>query len=176
MFTTSYKSEGMDHLLTALVRTVNPSKVIEFGTQQGHSAVLLAKGMKRGVVKTYDIFESNYPNPPHKETHADMLKALHNVEGYNIEVYAKDVFEVKPVRCDVLHIDICNHQKNVYPLLHNWQDKVSKMIILEGGVLNKWQKKYGFKPFVLPLRYFKDWRSVIIKGENGYAITILTRL
>lgn len=171
MFTTSYKSEGLAELLTALVRSVGAKKVIEFGTQQGHSSILLAKG--EASVITYDSFEENYSNYPQKETHSNLAKALKNTSKYNIKVCVKDVFNIKPVTCDVLHVDICNHQNNVAPLLENWKDKVKKMIILEGGVLNKWQKKYGFDPYC---PYVVDeWDSIVIKGKGGYAMTILTR-
>lgn len=176
IFTTSYKSEGMEELLTALVKTVGAKTAIEFGTQQGHSAILLAKGGAR--VKTYDLFEEKYNAEPFKETHANLLKALKNTEKYNIQVYQKDVNKVKPVKCDVLHIDICNHRDNVYPLLENWQSKVKKMIILEGGVYNKWQKKYKFETYLpaLDVEIMSKWHFLTIKGENGYAITILTRI
>ena len=175
MFTTSYKSPGMGELITALVKSVGAKKIIELGTQQGHSAVLLAKGIT-GVVKTYDTFETNYSNPPFKQTHADMLTALNNVKGYNVQVFMKDAFDVKPVKCDVLHIDICNHHHNVGRLLDSWASKVTKMIILEGGVYNKWQKKYGFLPYLCCLDVMRDWTYTVIRGEGDYAVTIMTRV
>jgi hypothetical protein len=163
IFTTSYR--GMDSLLTELVRSVGAKKIIEFGTQQGHSAVMLARG--GGMVKTYDLFEPRYSNPPYKNTHADLFEALANTMDYGVEVFAKDVNEVKPIECDILHIDICNHYDNVYPLVSKWYGK-AKMIILEGGVLNKWQKKYGFKPFI------PKQNHIILRGKGGYAMTIIT--
>ena len=157
----------MSELITNLVKTVQAKTAIELGTQQGHSAILLAKGGAR--VRTYDLFEEKYPKPPHKATHANYMKALENTFKYDIHIGIKDVFKVKPVNCDILHIDICNHKHNVNKLVRNWFPKVSKLIILEGGILNKWQKKYGFKPFIPKMKH------IILKGENGYAITIITK-
>lgn len=175
MFTTSYKSVGMEELITALVKTTKAKLTVEFGTQQGHSAILLARGSKKVI--TFDLFEEKYLNAPYKETHAEMLTALQNVKGFNVEIRVENVNKVKPFACDVLHIDICNHKDNVYPLLKKWQGKVKKMILLEGGVYNKWQKKYNFKPFIPALfgDIFVDWDYTTVKGDNGYALTILTR-
>lgn len=174
MFTTSYKSPGMGELITALVRTVGAKTAIELGTQQGHSAVLLAKG--GASVKTYDLFEEKYQKEPFKETHADFKEAIKNTVMYDISVHKMDVNEVKPVECDVLHIDLCNHAGNVMPLLKKWKDKVSKMIILEGGIHNEWQRKYGFMPYQNELYRLDKWGATTFKGKYPYAVTVLTRL
>lgn len=165
MVTTSYKSKGMEELITALAKSVGARKIVELGTQQGHSAILLAKS--GASVTTYDLFEEIYSEPPFKETHADYEKAIKNTIKYNISIRRKNAVNVKPVKCDVLHIDICNHAGNVSDLVDKWYGK-AKLILLEGGVLNKWQKKYKFKP------YIPRYNHTIIKGENGYALTIIT--
>lgn len=166
----------MDQLLTNLVKSVGTRRAIEFGTQQGHSAVLIAKGAT-GTVYTYDTFSEAYNQPPFKPTHANYEKALKTTGNYDIWVRKADVFKIKPVSVDTLHIDICNHYDNVKPLLEAWQSKIKKMIILEGGVYNKWQKKYGFNPFntILTEMFMRDWNHVVIRGEGGYAMTVLTR-
>lgn len=171
-FTTSYKSPGMEELLTYLPMSVGAKKIVELGTQQGHSAILLAKSGAH--VDTYDSYDEKYSNYPFKDTHADIDKALKNTAKYDIHVFKGDVQLLKPKICDVLHIDICNHEDNIKSIVFNWANKVKKMIILEGGALNKWQKKYGFNPYY-PYNY-TDWTSVIIEGKKGYAMTVMTRI
>jgi len=71
MKTTSYRSLAAQELITGLVRTVNPQRAIEIGTQQGNSALLICKGMKNGTsFSTYDLFQERYGKPPYLETHA----------------------------------------------------------------------------------------------------------
>lgn len=174
MFTTSYK--GLDEVFKLLIKIVKPEKVIEFGTQQGHSARLIAENSDAQVI-TYDIFEKKYLNFPYKDTHADLIKAKENLKGLNVKIVKENVFKLEPEETDVLHIDICNHYGNVLPLLESWQKYVSKMILLEGGVKNRWQEKYNFKQFnkVLNMPFMSDWDSHILQEEEGYALTVLLR-
>lgn len=173
IFTTSYKTPGLEELLTYLPMSVGAREIVELGTQQGHSAVLLAKSGAH--VETYDSFEEKYFYHPYGETHADMGKAIENVKKYNIDVFKKNVLKLESKKCDVLHIDICNHFGNVLPLLERWERNVSKLILLEGGVYNSWQEKYDFFPYHNSLWRFKNWNCIVVKGNKQYALTIMSR-
>jgi hypothetical protein len=183
-FTTSYKSEGLPDLMTNLIRCINPSLVLEFGVQQGASLISIAKGLKNGKVIGYDLFEPNYDEAPFGQTHANKSEAEKNVSlanvGKKVEIFQANVFEIwtNYEKVDVLHVDICNYYKNILLVLEQWSEKVDKMILLEGGDDNHWHKKYNFRPFhsVLHMDFItRRWEHTVIRGENDYALTVLTR-
>lgn len=185
-YTTSYKSEGLPELLTNLVLITNPIEVVELGVQQGASAIALARGITdpQGQLYAYDLFEEKYQNPPYGQTHASLEIAKSNIEQAGLSDRIT-VFKSNALECwkyhdnvDILHIDLCNYYDNVFTVMYKWYDRVSKMIILEGGDYNHWQKSYNFKPYkpVLNLSYVsKLWDYATIRGSRDYAITIMTR-
>lgn len=185
MITTSkYEENGFADIISGLVKVYNPKVVIELGTQQGASAVIIGKALKDGLVYTYDLFGSNYKQSPYLETHADLAATQDNIAKNNLTdkiiVLPLDATEVAERwdKVDMLHIDLCNHYDNVRPLLHQWYKKVKQLIILEGGGFNKWQKANAFIPFSFALhdRCIYDYYNyvTIIKNED-YALTILIR-
>lgn len=183
-FSTSYKSEGLPDLLTSLIKAVNPKLVLEFGVQQGASLIAIAKGLKDGKVIGYDLFQPNYDEPPYGVTHASKDITLNNIKKANltkkVEVIEANVFEIwnNYEKVDVLHVDLCNYHKNVMIVMEQWNEKVEQMILLEGGDDNHWQKRYGFRSFhsVLHTDFVtKRWEHTVIRGENDYALTVMTR-
>ncbi len=184
MITTSYVGAGFKELITGLVKIYDPQTIVELGTQQGASAILIAKAMGKGHLYTYDTFKENYPQPPFAKTKADLNATKKNITAHQLEdkitIHQKDAFlayeDFKNV--DLLHIDLCNYYDNVYQVLLKWHKKVNKLILLEGGILNKWQQKLGFRPFneVLDLSIIKNnYNKVTIQKDNMYAITMLVR-
>jgi len=183
-FTTSYRTEGLLDLLTALIKSQKPKIVLEFGTQQGSSAIAIAKGLEGGKLVTYDLFEPNYSEKPYSPTHADKVLASENIRkagvADKVEIRSGNVFEVwdRFEEVDILHVDLCNYFGNVYPIMEMWNDKVTKMIIFEGGDYNHWQMKLHFSPFhkVLHMPDFaKKWEHTVIRGDDTYCMTVLTR-
>ena len=185
VFTTSYISEGLTCLLTCLTMSVNPDISVELGTQQGSSAIMIAKGLRPGQkLITIDLFEEKYRLPPHGNTHAKMEIAIKNIHDAGldsfVEVREGDALESYKNfdNVDLLHIDLCNHADNVYNILVKWVDKVRKMILIEGGNYNYWQKKIGFESFnkVLLMSFVKDnFNYCTIVGKHDHSLTILTR-
>ena len=185
-FTTSYKADGMLDLLMFLSKITNPLEIVELGVQQGSSAIALAKGMTdpQGQVYAYDLFEEKYQEPPYGNTHASKEIAQKNIDHSGlsniITLFQTDAMDVwmHHDNVDILHIDLCNHFDNVFKVMEHWFDRVSKMIILEGGDYNHWQKQYGFKSYkpVLNLSYVRNlWDYTTIRGEQDYAVTVMTR-
>lgn len=185
IFSTSYKEEGFYKLLTALIRIANPSIVVELGTQHGKSAVAIARGLREGQkLFAYDLFEETYRLPPYAPTRADFEQAKKNVIQAGVAdratVARMDAFEVHELfdEVDVLFVDICNYYDNVLRILERWHDRVAKLILLEGGVLNHWQKRHRFEPYapVLEMDFVKDnYDCCIVRGVKEQAITILAR-
>lgn len=183
MKSTSYKTQGLKEIIQGLVKVYQPKTVVELGTQQGSSAVLIAKHLK-GRLTTVDLFEEKYRKPPFNKTHANYLKAIKNIylsgEFKKVTILVEDALlsHLHFNNIDMLHIDICNHYDNVKPILKNWYKKVTKFIILEGGTFNHWQRKGGFKSFypILEEKFIKDnYDKCVITGDGDYALTILIR-
>lgn len=182
---TSYRVEGFDELITAIIKIANPDLVVELGTQQGKSAIAIAKGLCEGQrLFTYDLFEDTYREPPYAPTKADLEQARINInqagEANRVTVTLMDAFEVHGLfsQVDVLHIDLCNYYDNVFKVLEQWYKKVKKLILIEGGVYNYWQRKYQFEPFIsiLEMDFIKNtYNYCVIRGSNDQAITILTK-
>jgi len=186
MITTSkYEENGFDLILSGLIKVYNPRDIVELGTQQGASAIILAQALSdEGHVFTHDLFLSNYDKPPYSDTHADLYAALDNISAAGlsnkitvIECEASLVADEWD-EVDILHIDLCNHYDNVRPLLHQWYKKVNQLILLEGGGFNKWQKANAFIPFshaLYDLCVQDYYHSIILKKNEDYALTILIR-
>ena len=184
IFSTSYKSPYLKDLIHLFIRIYNPKEAIDLGTQQGGSAILLARSMGEGKVFTFDTFKEHYDLPPFGTTHANYQQALENIKMFKLEdrisvinMNANDVHKLFD-SIDLLHIDICNHYDNTLPLLKQWYKKVNKLIILEGGIHNNWQKKCGFKSFapILDKRFIRtNYDKVTVAADEHYAVTILVR-
>lgn len=185
MITTSkYEENGFADIISGLVKVYNPQVVVELGTQQGASAIIMGKALKDGHLYTYDLFADQYPSPPYANTFADMEATLSNIEkaGLQDKVHVRkaDALTVYKIfeDVDILHIDLCNHYMNIEPLLIQWRYKVNKCMILEGGGYNKWQREHYFQPFcpLLSKHFVTDnYHASVIKKDEDYALTILTR-
>ena len=185
MITTSkYEENGFAEIISGLVKVYDPKLVVELGTQQGASAIIIGKALKQGKLHTYDSFAETYDLPPHAKTKADPKVALMEIDRVGltdkIEVFGEDAFKVymRYDVVDILHIDLCNHYSTIARLFNQWRYKVTKCIILEGGGYNKWQRELGFKPFTPLLRRHvitNLYDVVIITKNEDYALTILTR-
>lgn len=184
MISTSYIGSGFKELISGLVKIYDPKTVVELGTQQGASAIIMAKALGKGHLYTYDLFRKRYTKPPYNLTRASLTETRKNIAANKLEskvtVRRKDALLAQNDfnKVDMLHVDLCNYYDNVRIVLSKWYKKVKKLIILEGGVYNKWQKEKGFKPFdeILEVPFIKDnYDKVIIKKDGNYALTILIR-
>lgn len=184
IFSTSYKGRGFRELISGLVKIYEPKTIVELGTQQGSSAILMAKAMEKGHLYAYDLFQERYSKPPYNLTKSNLIKTKKNIAANKltnkITIRRKDALlayrDFKKI--DMLHMDIGNYYETVYSVLSKWHNKVNKLIILEGGVFNRWQRKCGFRPFnkVLETPFIKNnYDKVVIQKDDHYAITILIR-
>jgi len=178
MFSTSYNAEQRS-FITSLVRVLNPSYALEFGTQQGSSAIAIGKGMQKGSkLVTYDLFSPQYDKPPYSDTHASQELAFNNIAAAGLECDTEirkgdqgDWFSSNKRGIDLLHIDICNHYDNVARIIGTLEGWINGVILLEGGIHNNWQKEHGFAPFTLLL---SSWQYITIPFNDHNAITIVS--
>ena len=189
-FSSSYETPGMADLIAMLVRLVDPISVLEIGTQQGGSARIIAEAMTSGgYLTTCDLFEPKYRSPPYGDTHCSKEKAEENLRecGYRTSIkvltagYPDLVPKLSSRTVDMMHIDICNHYDNLKPILFDVIGRsvidVRKMILLEGGIYNKWQKQCGFYSYapILKESWLCNWGHATIAFNDHNAITVLWR-
>lgn len=176
-------------MLQEFIRTLRPKSVIEFGTQQGSSAIAIARALnsveetRKVKVVTYDTFESNYVLPPHAPTGASLCTALDNVQHLGlqeqIQVKVADCNEVETKPVDFIHIDICNHKKNIENLLWRWFVKercVLKGAAIEGFWSNTWTTKLGLEPWGFAwkeLSVHLDYDLLYIPLSEGQGISLI---
>ena len=186
MITTSkYEENGFADIISGLIKIYEPGVVVELGTQQGASAIIIGKALRHEAkLYTYDFFEDKYSDPPYAETHASKEAAEYYIYSAGIsrrvEIRTKDAMQVHQDfdEVDMLHVDLCNYYDNILVVLSQWRKKVRQAIILEGGGFNRWQRGLGFRPFypILDKHLVVSLYNVIILKKNeDYALTILMR-
>lgn len=186
VFSSSYKSDELRSLIRSFTRAIDPVVAVEIGTQQGSSAINIAKGMKENTcLFTYDLFDEKYASPPYYDTHALKEVAEENIrlqKDIRATVHVKrgsaEDAASEHLQIDLLHIDICNCLENMKPILPLFASKVNRGIILEGGIYNNWQKKHNYnnyKPFLSEPVVSDLWNHITVPHDEHYAVTLLTR-
>ena len=185
VFTTSYISQVAKDYLSAITSLIDPKVVVEIGTQLGISGVCIAKEIcKEGEFISFDTYTKEYVGEPKLPTHANLINATKYFEASNIRCNWKllkgTYIKVDNLftSIDLLHIDICNHYDNLKPILEILLHKVTRAIIIEGGIKNHWMKKYNFKSYLPMLSedwIKKDWKYIIIRFDENHATTLLIR-
>lgn len=188
VFTSSYHEQHQRDLITNLVACINPVVALEIGTQQGNSAIAIAKGMKTGVLYTCDLFEETYRVEPHGPTHANYRVAVQNLKEADLKVPVEVVIgnhntgmraAMAHGDIDLVHIDVCNHLTSVTEILGDLlaENQPVRCVLLEGGIHNKWQKACGFESY----RWFletpdvlSNWSWSTIPFNSHNAITVMT--
>jgi len=188
-FTSSYHEQCQRDLITSLVACVNPVVALEIGTQQGNSAIAIAKGMSNGSrLYTCDLFEETYRAEPHGPTHANYAAAVQNLKeaalGVPVEVLVGNhntgmKAALAHGDIDLVHIDVCNHLTSVAVILGDLLavSQPTKCVILEGGIHNKWQKSCGFdsyRTFLETPEVSAGWTWSTIPFNSHNAITVMT--
>lgn len=188
VFTSSYVEQCQRDLITNLVACVNPIVALEIGTQQGNSAIAIARGMKSGILYTCDLFEETYRAEPHGPTHASYAVAVQNIKEADLKVLVEVVIgnhsagirsAMAHGNIDLVHIDVCNHLTSVAVILGDLlaANQPARCVLLEGGIHNKWQKACGFdsyRPFLETQEVFSGWTWSTIPFNGHNAITVMT--
>ena len=188
VFSSSYREQCQRDLITNIVACINPSVSLEVGTQQGNSAIAIAKGMKTGVLYTCDLFEEAYRVGLHGPTHASYAVTVQNVKEANLKIPVEVVIGDHKVgistamahgNIDLVHVDVGNYLVTISAILRDLlaANQPTKCILLEGGIHNKWQKTCGFdsyRPFLETQEVFSGWTWSTIPFNSHNAITVMT--
>ncbi len=130
----SYEKNNYGELFYALMRVYQPNKVVELGTKAGYSAFHIAKGLKangKGRLDCYDLWEKYEFHSVPKSVAEVNLKEFKNT----IRLKQRDAIGVDKLykKIDILHVDLSNKGEILEPIIPKWIDKVSQIIIIEGG-------------------------------------------
>jgi hypothetical protein len=188
VFTSSYHEKHQRDFITNLVACIDPVVALEIGTQQGNSAIAIARGMRSGILYTCDLFEETYRVEPHGPTHANYAVTVQNLMKADLKVPVEVIVGNHSVGMktamdrgdiDLVHIDVCNHLTSVAVILGDLlaANQPTKCVLLEGGIHNKWQKTCGFdsyRPFLESQEISSRWTWSTIPFNSHNAITVMT--
>ena len=151
----SYKRNGYQYLFYSIVRLLRPKKIIEIGVLQGFSLLSMAYALKNnrhGSIEGYDLFD-DYEFKKDRKENVSMRIQQSKLEG-RAEVIQCDAFKVieKVCEAEILHIDISNNGVIVEKMFSLWGEKVSDLIVFEGGDPDRdninWMREYDKVPMV----------------------------
>jgi hypothetical protein len=133
---------------------LKPELCCEIGVLHGFSLLTVAAGLRdngNGVIHGYDLFEKY---PYHHDSYENVSRRIKSL-GLSrwASVHFSDAFQVAQLfntEVDYLHVDISNDGDTYYKIFEQWNDKVRKVILLEGGGTERdrveWMVKYKKRP------------------------------
>ena len=162
----SYEKNNYGDFFYALMRLYQPEKVVELGTKAGYSAYHIARGLQangKGTLDCYDLWEKYPFHSVPKSVAQENLKEFRDIIGFKLGNVIGVDKTYKTV--DILHVDVSNEGTVLEKIIPHWIDKVSQLIIMEGGSPERdkvpWMIKYKKEPIVKWLKAFKKRRKDI---------------
>ena len=151
----SYSINDLGTFLYDTVLEYKPTKIVEFGTLYGYSAIcmgLALKALGRGSMTCYDLWEEY----PYK--HSRLADVQHNIERYSVcdvvTLKKGDLFSENwsDLDFDFCHIDVSNDGDKIEKAYNIFRDKIVTRIpiLFEGGSDERdaiaWMTKYNKSP------------------------------
>jgi len=134
----SYEENNYGDFFYSLVRAYKPKKIVELGTKTGYSAHHMARALRengRGTLDCYDLWGNHIENYGFK--HIAKPVAEENLKEFDqiITLTQRDAVGVHDEydMVDILHIDLDNNGDILEKIIPVWIDKVSQLIVIEGG-------------------------------------------
>lgn len=152
----SYEKNNYGSLFYSLIRVYRPRKVVELGTEAGYSAYHIARGLKdngQGSLDCYDLWEE-FDAENYRFYAVPKTTAQQNLDEFKdiIHLYQEDALgvEKKYDTIDILHIDLHNDGNILSQVIPSWIEKVTRLIIIEGGSQERdqvgWMEKFHKAP------------------------------
>lgn len=179
----SYEENSYGELFYALIRIYQPKKVVELGTKAGFSAYHIARGLKankKGTLDCYDLWGKYQFNSVPKSIAEDNLKEFKDI--INLKLQDAIGIDKKYKTVDVLHVDLSNEGAVLEAIIPQWIDKVTQLIIIEGGSNERdkieWMIKYKKIPIRKWLKKFNQGRGDIeyLTIEPFPSLTIIRKI
>ena len=176
-FKSSYKINNYDKVFQSICFTLNPKKIVEFGILEGYSLDCFVKCAKDALIEANDLFDDFPYNAADYEFISNKYKNNSNISINKKNFYdAVDDYEDDSI--DILHIDIANNGDVFEFAIQNYLRKVSGIIILEGGSVERdsveLMIKYN-KPKILPVlqKYSNDVKIQVI--QDFPSLTLISK-
>lgn len=180
------------NLLGAITRFVEPRVIVDLGVWDGTSTTVLAENSSEKTVlhafgdwkplaKEFPFTIGSYKDAGLAiAAFQDMGVSLLGLDPAKIYLHDQDYVKAAPmiVYTDLLHINVCNCEANIRPILAEWLPRVDEVVVLEGGRHNRWQVKDGLSPYtnILDEPFIANKWSYCVLPINEYdAITIMSR-
>lgn len=145
----SYYLNEIGETLYDLVLELKPKKILEFGALGGYSTISMAMALDElgeGYIDSYDLW-TKYPYKHTTIKDAESNAVIYEVDKY-INFYYGSIWDWKPEKYDLCHIDISNDGENLAKAVEMLKDHV-KVIVFEGGSKERdhvdWMVKYNKK-------------------------------
>ena len=178
----SYEKNNYGDLFYTLIRIYQPEKVVELGTKAGYSAYHMARGLRannKGSLDLYDLWEKYEFNPTPESLAQENLKEFKGIIQFNLQnaVGVDKLYK----KIDILHVDLHNEGTILEATVPKWIDKVTQLIIIEGGSIERdnvpWMIKYKKMPIAKWLKDFCSKRDDIeyVTLEPFPSITIIKK-
>ena len=173
----SYKTNNYDKVFQSICFTLNPKKVVEFGILEGYSLDCFVRYTKNALIEANDLFDDFPYNAADYGFITNKYKNNSNV-SINKKNFYDAVSDYEDDSIDILHIDIANNGDVFEFAIQNYLPKVSGMMILEGGSVERdsveWMIKYD-KPRIQPIlqKYSDSVRIHVI--EDYPSITLISK-
>jgi predicted O-methyltransferase YrrM len=180
----SYKDHGFGFLFYALVRLLKPELCCEIGVLHGFSLLTVAAGLRdngNGAIHGYDLFDEY---PYHHDSYENVSRRIKKF-GLSrwASVHFSDAFQVAQLfntEVDYLHIDISNDGDTYCKVFEQWNDKVRKVILLEGGAAERdrveWMVKYKKGPISDAIdkltNKYSDWNIFVLELYPSLTVAI----
>lgn len=154
----TYEENNYGELFFSFMRIYQPETVVELGTKAGYSAYHMARGLEangKGNLICYDSWE-----------HDAMYKmARRNLKGFEkiVQLERRDALglERNHEKVDILHIDLGNHGGILEKIIPLWIDKITQLIIIEGGSSERDKRSWMIKLKVMPIKkWLEDFSRI----------------
>ncbi|MGZ5037447.1 MAG: class I SAM-dependent methyltransferase [Usitatibacter sp.] len=179
----SYRDHGYGALLYALARALRPTTCVELGVLQGFSLLAVASALRdngHGTIAGYDLFE-DYPY-----RHETLETARGNIRACGLQDRAEamraDAYDVHAgyASIDWLHADISNDGDTLLRLFAQWEAKVARVMIFEGGSRERdqvdWMLSHGKRPMAPVVEALRGahpgWRFAVLAPYPSMTIAL----
>lgn len=173
----SYKVNNYDKVFQSICFILKPQRIVEFGILDGYSLDSFVKYGEDVIIEANDLFDEFPYNAADYGFVTNKYKDNSNV-FINKKNFYDAVEDYEDNSIDILHIDIANNGDVFEFAIQNYLPKVSGMMILEGGSVERdsveWMVKYD-KPRIRPIlqKYSDSVRIEVI--EDYPSITLISK-
>jgi hypothetical protein len=186
LLSSSYKVHGYGYLFYALTRVLKPEQCVEIGVLQGFSLFTSAAGLRdneAGTINGFDLFED------YAFRHDSYTAVAARLEAFGLGAWANaahaEAGQVNEMfdEVDYLHVDISNDGDVYRTVFSQWADKVTKVMLLEGGSPARdeveWMVKYEKPPIVDALAEIREtypqWDIVVLEPYPSLTLALPSR-